>query len=92
MANTTMQDINTTLATDIVPRAKGLATLQRQIVCSGIFIPSLAQTVYDTAVLGDQGGYSDEKGKVHHYGFCDRNYLLDFCLTNSLFPVQRTPA
>ena len=53
MANTTMQNITTTLATDIVPRAKGLATLQRQIVCSGIFIPSLAQTVYDTAVLGD---------------------------------------
>lgn len=53
MANTKMQNITTVLATDIVPRPKGLATLQRQIVCSGIFIPSLAQTVYDTAVPGD---------------------------------------
>jgi hypothetical protein len=53
MANTKMQKITTALATDTVPRPKGLATLQRQIVCNGIFIPSLAQTVYDTAALGD---------------------------------------
>ena len=53
MANTKLQNITTVLVTGIAPRAEGLATLQRQIVCGGTVIFSLAQTIYDMAVLED---------------------------------------
>ncbi|MCG6889806.1 MAG: hypothetical protein LJE92_09480 [Gammaproteobacteria bacterium] len=53
MTNIKLQNITTVLATGISPRAEGLATLQLQTVCGGHIIFSLAQTIYDMAVLED---------------------------------------